>query len=172
MVGFDQGGIEFLDGGDDEFRIVIQKLIDEGFGVIGAIDRSGRKFVEFFRGLVVKVCPVDDEDRLGDLRVLDDQLRCLEAGESLARPGSMPDVAILAPLGYAIEDALDGIILVGPQHHEGPGAFMLDHVARNHFRDEAFFQEASVKDSRSENGLLSASDQVKVCLKSWCLLLA
>ena len=89
------GGVELLDGGDDERRVV-RHLLHQLAGVVGAVDAVGAEVVEFFRRLVVEVGAVDDKDHFVHVGQGGEDLRRLEAGERFAGAGGVPDVAVFA----------------------------------------------------------------------------
>jgi hypothetical protein len=80
VLGLFDGGVKFLDGGDDEAAIACH-LVDELFGVVGAVYAVGAKVIKFFTGLVVKIGAINDEQYFMDFRQFFKDLGGFEAGE-------------------------------------------------------------------------------------------
>ena len=67
VAGTGDGGIQLLNGGDDQVGVV-GELLDQHGGVLRPVHAPLAKFVELPGGLVVQVLAVDHEDDLVHLR--------------------------------------------------------------------------------------------------------
>ena len=119
--------IQFLDGGDDDFRLRVGELLREDSCISISIGRSLLETVVLLDRLVVQVFPVHYEKDFIDIGKLRGQLGSLEGREGLAGARGVPDVAaacsssvFLVIVGNfdAVQDRLCRCNLVGPHHHQ------------------------------------------------------
>lgn len=85
--------VEFLDGGDGDFVVIILEVGFEFRGAGGAVDAIGVEALVFFEGLVVEVFAVDDKDDFMDEGEFGGELSGFKAGECFTGSGGMPDVS-------------------------------------------------------------------------------
>ncbi len=145
------GGVEFLDGGDDEAGIV-GELADQGVGVAGAVHAAIGEVVELLRGLVVEVVAIHHENDLMHLGQFHQHLRRFERRERFAGAGGVPDVAVVDAVLHAVDDGLGGKILVGPEDHQHLVGLMQHDVLADHFGEVAFLQKGIGKRFDAGNG--------------------
>ena len=111
------GGIELLYRRYGQFDIRIFKLADQSFCIIRPIDRAIREVIKFFGRLIIQIGAVHTENHLVYIGQVHNHLRGFETGQCLARSSCMPDIAIPVRIFDLIDDLLNGVILIGPQHH-------------------------------------------------------
>ena len=126
---------ELLNGGNDDFGVIIFKLaLQDCRGGI-AVRRALLKAVVFLHRLVVQVLAVNDEQHLVDVVQLGGKLRCFERGQRFAAAGGVPDVpaarygaVFLVVVGdlNAVQNALGGDNLVGA--HDQQHVFCCEHA--------------------------------------------
>ena len=111
---------ELLDGGDDDLvGIVAREQAAHQRGGVGVFfDAAFLKAVEFLAGLAVQVFAVHHKEAFFNVRVVFEQGGCFEGRERFAAAGGVPDVAVAVVLGNALDDAFDGVDLVGPHHQQ------------------------------------------------------
>jgi len=114
------GRIQLLDGGDDEFAGAVIQLLNQLLGVLRGIHAVRTEGVEFQCGLVVQIPTVNNKQHLVDLRVMAENLACLERGQRFTRPCGVPDVAIPTAIADPFQNPLHGVILVGSENHQVP----------------------------------------------------
>ena len=111
---------QLLDGGDDDLvGIVAREQAAHQRGGVGVFfDAAFLKAVEFLAGLAVQVFAVHHKEAFFNVRVVFEQGGCFEGRERFAAAGGVPDVAVAVVLGNALDDAFDGVDLVGPHHQQ------------------------------------------------------
>ena len=83
--------VELLDGGDDDFVVVLLQVAFESCGAVRAVDAVGRETLVLLHRLVVEVFAVDHKEYLVDEIQLGSQSRRFETGQSFARASGVPD---------------------------------------------------------------------------------
>ena len=129
---------ELLNGGDDDFCVVVLKLtLQDCRGGI-AVCRALLKAVVLLHRLVVQILAVNDEQHLVDVVQLGGQLRRFEGCQRLAAAGGVPDISaardgavLLVVVGDfdAVQNALGGNNLVGT--HDQQHIFRREHAIAN-----------------------------------------
>ena len=132
-----------MDGADDDLvgGVLREQPADECFGVGVLFDAPFLEAIEFLARLAVQVFAVDDEEAFFDVRIRLQERGSLEARERLAAAGGVPDVAVAEVFLDALDDVFDGVDLVRPHHHQLLFAGDEDHVAADHPRERALFEE-------------------------------
>lgn len=140
------GGVEcsgeFLDSGDDDLVGVVGafEASDESGCVGVAFDASFLEAVELFACLLVEVFAVDDEEALFDVGVVLEERGGLEGSERFAGACGVPDESVAGVVVDAVDDALDGIDLVGTHDEDATFGLDEDYVAADEVSERVFVE--------------------------------
>ena len=89
---FDKGS-QLLNGGNDDFCVIILQLAFENSGRGVAVGRAFLEAVIFLHGLVIQILAVYHKQHLVDITQLGSKLRCFEGSQRFAAARGVPDIA-------------------------------------------------------------------------------
>ena len=145
---------ELLNGGNDDFGVIIFKLaLQDCRGGI-AVRRALLKAVVLLHRLVVQILAVNDEQHLVDVVQLGGQLRRFEGCQRLAAAGGVPDIS-------AARDGAVLLVVVG-DFDAVQNALGGDNLVGAHDQQHVFCREHAIASKDVQNGMLAEKGLGKV----------
>jgi len=161
------GGVQLLQGGDDQFGVV-GELLHQLAGVVGAVHAAFAEAVELLDRLVIQVLPVHAEHHLIHARQAGDDLRRFEGRERLAAAGGVPDVAVridLRRMDHPFHDLHRGVELIRAQHHQDLVRLVEHRVFADHSAEVLSVQEGGGEGGQLADRLVVRAGPVKRLLE-------
>ena len=129
------GNIELLQGGDNQFVVLLPQLSDQGAGILGGIDTVCFEGIELTHRLGIEITTIHHKQDLFNFRQAHDELTGFEWSQGFSWACGVPDIAILLWVLHTLNNLLYRIDLVGTQHHQTLFNFQDHHVFSQHLGD-------------------------------------